>query len=365
MALPNRLRVLTIITRGERGGAQVHVLDLVRGLRDAVDFEVVVGEEEFLPRELRAAGVPVTVMPELEREVSARNDVRAVRALRRKIRSMRPNLVHTHSTKAGLLGRLAAFAEGVPAVHTAHAWSFSDGLPLRRVASAVPIEALAGRITSRFIVVSEADREIALRYRVARAAQVRVIHNALPDHPGAAHPEADPPTVVMVARLAAPKDPLLLLQALAAIDAPWRLRLVGDGPERPQVEAEIARLGLGGRVTMEGVRADVPDLLAASQVFTLVSRQEGFPISILEAMRAGLPVIASDVGGIRESVRDGVTGRLVPRGDRPALTAALAEALTRPERRRAWGAAGRATYLQRFTVADMLDRTRHVYEELR
>lgn len=361
-----RLRVLVFITRGEPGGAQVHVRSLACGLRDRVDIAVGVGDDDpYLAGELRGCGIPVHVLPDLQRSIDPRTDRIALRAMRDVIRAVDPHIVHTHSTKAGLLGRLAARLEGRPAIHTAHAWSFSDGLARRRKALAIPTEALAGRITRRFIVVSDADREIALRYHVARDAQVRIVHNGVPDVDARAEPAGgSPPVVAMVARMAAPKDHALLLEALAGVEAPFRLRLIGDGPDRALVEDQIRRLGLAARVELLGVRRDVPDLLAGAQLFALISRQEGFPLATLEAMRAGLPVIASDVGGVREAVSHGQTGLLIPRGDATALRRALQRLLADAPLRVAFGAAGRQAFADRFTVAQMLERTASVYAEI-
>lgn len=303
------------------------------------------------------------LLDSLQRAVDVAQDRRALRTMRALIREVAPDLVHTHSTKAGLLGRIAARLEGVPSVHTAHAWSFSDGQPRRRVIGAVPPEALVGRITTRFIVVSEADRELALRYRVGRDEQIRVVHNGVADHPARATPSGQPPTITMVARMAAPKDHALLIDALADVHRPWRLQLVGDGPDRPALEAQIRARALGDRIELLGTRSDVPELLARSQVATLISKQEGFPLVVLEAMRAGLPVIASDVGGIREALT-AECGSLVGRGDRAALSRAFDRLLADPELRAAQGAAGRARYEEHFTAARMVQKTAAVYDEL-
>ncbi|MCB9780226.1 MAG: glycosyltransferase family 4 protein [Alphaproteobacteria bacterium] len=359
------MRVLVCITRAEAGGAQVHVRDLLVGLSDRVALTLVVGEDGFLVDQARAHGIPVHVVPSLQREIDAGRDLAAVRALRRIVAEVQPHLVHTHSSKAGLVGRLAARLEGVPALHTAHSWAFSDGIPRRRKAVAIPLEAVASRWTRRFVVVSGADREVGMRYRVARDRQVRIVHNGVVDTALRARPDADGvPVIVMVARLATPKDPILLLDALATIDAPWRLRLVGDGPDRPQVEAHIARLELGDRVELLGLRDDVDAVLADAQIFVLVSRQEGFPLSILEGMRAGLPVIASDVGGVAEAVDDQGTGLLVARDDRAGLARALERLLVDPAERAAMGAAGRRRFEEAFTVDQMLRGTVAVYAEL-
>jgi glycosyltransferase involved in cell wall biosynthesis len=357
--------VLVVVTRGEAGGAQVHVRELIAGLRSEVEFTLAVGDDEWLAGQVRELGVPVHVLGALQRDVAAGADVRALGALRALAGRVSPDLVHTHSTKAGLLGRIAARTMGIPAIHTAHAWSFSDGIPWSRKAWAIPVEAAAGRITRRFIVVSEADGEVALRWRVARAGQVRVVHNGVADVPERSRPEqAGPPVLTMVARMAAPKDHLLLLRALSGIDAPFRLQLVGDGPNRRMIEAAVLARRLQDRVCFVGMSLDVPRLLAGSHVGVLVSRQEGFPLVVLEAMRAGLPVVASDVGGIREAVQAGRTGVLVPRGDEASLRSALKRLIEDGALRRTMGDAGRARWEARFTARAMLAGTAAVYAEV-
>ena len=359
------MRVLVVITRGEPGGAQVHVLELVRGLRERIEFVVAVGDDPYLPGELRALGVPVLVVPDLRRELAPAADLRTVATLRELIRTVEPHLVHTHSTKAGVLGRAAAWREGVPAIHTAHAWSFSDGQPRRRVAAAVPVEVLAGRATRRFVVVSDADRRIALRYRVARPAQLRVVHNGVADTTWRATPDAPgTPTIAMVARMAAPKDHLLLVRALAGVRVPFRLLLIGDGPDRAELVAALERAGLSEHASLVGVSSEVPRLLAEAHVAALISRQEGFPLAVLEAMRAALPVLATDVGGVREAVEHGVTGLLVQRGDEAGLRTALTRLLSDAALRSSLGSAGRQAYEERFTAARMVAGTEAVYREL-
>ncbi|RME29106.1 MAG: glycosyltransferase family 1 protein [Deltaproteobacteria bacterium] len=359
------LRVLVVITRGERGGAQVHVRDLLVGLQGRAALHLAVGEEGFLADEARTIGVPVHPIPALQREVAPRRDAAATRALLALARRIRPHLVHTHSTKAGLLGRLVARRLHLPAIHTAHSWSFSDGISWRRKAFAIPLEAAAGRWTDRFIAVSAADREVGLRYRVADDARVVVVHNGVADTSLRARPDRPGvPVLVMVARLAAPKDPLLLLQALEQVRAPCRLRLVGDGPDRGAVEDAVARLGIEDRVELLGTRRDIDAILADAQVGVLVSRQEGFPLVVLEAMRAGLPVVASDVGGVSEAVEHERTGLLVPRGDGEALRAALERLSADPGLRAAMGRAGRSAYEARFTVQRMVEGTAEVYADV-
>ena len=250
-------------------------------------------------------------------------------------------------------------------IHTAHAWSFSDGLSWKRRSWAIPVEWLAGRITDRFITVSEADREVGTRWAVARTSQVRVIHNGVEDSAPSACPGEDTvPRIVMVARMAPPKDHTLLLQSLSTVQHPFVLRLVGDGPDRAELEALAGRLNLTDRIEWMGTRSDVGDQLAACHIFALVSRQEGFPLAILEGMRAGLPVVASDVGGIREAVSHQETGFLVPRSDRDALSQAFVQLLSDPSLRSRQGKAGRRVFESRFSSIQMCQATADVYATL-
>jgi glycosyltransferase involved in cell wall biosynthesis len=170
--------------------------------------------------------------------------------------------------------------------------------------------------------------------------------------------------IVMVARFSAQKDHLTLLRALAGITVPYKLLLVGDGPTLPAVKDEAARLGLADHIEFCGLRKDVSSILARAQVFVLTSNAEGFPITILEGMRAGLPVIATNTDGTPESVRHGQSGLLVPVRDVPSVRAALSLLLENPELRERMGRAGRARFENEFGVRAMLDKTLAVYESV-
>jgi glycosyltransferase involved in cell wall biosynthesis len=186
-----------------------------------------------------------------------------------------------------------------------------------------------------------------------------VIHNAVdvgafavPAHPNGV------PRVVSIGRFAFPKDFATLVEALAATRADYQAAFAGEGPLLQEVAATILERGLAERIDLLGNRGDVPDLLASADVFVLSSRSEGFPVSILEAMAAGLPVVATNVGGVAESVVDGETGLLVPPGDPGALAAALDRVLTDSALRLRLGTAGREQARRHFDVGDF--RRAHV-----
>jgi glycosyltransferase involved in cell wall biosynthesis len=168
--------------------------------------------------------------------------------------------------------------------------------------------------------------------------------------------------ICSIARFESPKDHRTLLQALAALRAePWELDLVGDGPLEAKTRRLAGELDLAGRVKFLGYLEEPARALAAAQVFVLSSRSEGFPRSILEAMRAGLPVAASEVGGVGEAVADGVNGLLVPARSPEALATALARLITDAALRQRLGAAARATFETRFHWASMVDNTAAIY----
>jgi len=359
------MKLLYLITRAEHGGAQTHLFELIDGFRSAFEVHLATGDKGFLTVEARRLGVQVHILPNLIQPLNFLNDVLAFKEILSLIRLLRPSLVHAHSSKAGFLGRLAARAAGVPAIFTAHGWGFAEGVSWKRKLLASIGERVVVCLSSGIITVSEADRDLALRYRIAQQRNMTVIHNGVRDTSERSHPDVgDAAHIVMVARFAPPKDQALLLRALVGQEKPFYLSLVGEGPQQTAVLALAKEIGLSGRVNFLGACGDVSRILARANVFVLASNWEGLPISILEAMRAGLPVIASDVGGVREAVADGETGFLVDRGNLVMLRSRLLQLLGDPELRKRMGEAGRKRYLEYFTVERMLEATLRVYTEV-
>ena len=363
------MRVVFIITRsGDLGGAQVHVRDLSSALRQLGHEPIVLaGENGVLADDLRERGVEFHSLRWMTRPIRPLWDLRAVSEMRDVLRRLQPDIVSVHCTKAGVLGRIAGRSLGIPTLFTAHGWYFTEGCPpLQRVVYRW-IEKASAPLADRIITVSEWDRDLAVRSRVAKPAEMVTIHNAMPDVESTlrAEPQASPPRLLMVARFAKQKDHPTLFRALSGLlDLDWQLDLVGDGELRGQMEEEAWLLGLGSRVSFLNFRRDVPRLLAGAQVFLLISNWEGFPRSVLEGMRAGLPVVASRVGGIAEAVVDGHTGFVLPRHDVEGLRNRVRALIVDPELRQRMGAAGRARYEERFTLDHLVTRTVETYETL-
>jgi glycosyltransferase involved in cell wall biosynthesis len=277
------------------------------------------------------------------------------------IREIQPDLIHAHTSKAGLIGRAAAKLAGVPSVFTAHTWCFTEGTSWKWKLIGTPMERLAGGWCGRIINVSDANRALAVRNGVGEPAKHVTIHNGIPDHPlRARRTGSSVPRIIMLARFAPQKAQSLLVKAVERIEHPFELVLVGDGPTRSEVQQQVTQAGLTDRVIFLGQRLDVPELLASADIFALFSHWEGFPITILEAMRAGLPSVVSDVGGVREAVHESC-GRIVPPGDVAGFRAALEGLLKDAELRRRMGAAARARYENNYTDRSMLEKTVAVY----
>jgi glycosyltransferase involved in cell wall biosynthesis len=363
------VKIVYIVTRADPiGGAQVHVRDLASALLSRGHQPIVVTSGSGAYTEgLRAAGVHTIVLGSLRAPINPLRDLRALQEIRTLLKKLQPDLVSTHSSKAGILGRVAARTLGIPVIFTAHGWAFTPGVPSREAAIYTCIERLAAPLASKIITVSEFDRQLALARGVASSQAVVTIHNGMPDVAPElrADPSRSPVRLAMVARFEPQKDHATLFQALAGlVNESWQLDLIGDGALLPEAKELSRRLGLADRIQFLGQRMDVDERLAEAQVALLITNWEGFPRSILEAMRAGLPVVASAVGGIAESVRDGETGFTVPRGDVQALGARLKHLLADPALRTRLGRTGRQRYEQQFQLSHTVERTLAVYDEI-
>jgi glycosyltransferase involved in cell wall biosynthesis len=384
-AMPTTTRVLHLITRLIVGGAQENTLDLAARL-DPRRFQVEVlcgpqtGSEGSLIGEARAAGIPLAVLPELVREASPWRDLRAIAALARSVRAGGYDIVHTHSSKAGILGRIAARLAGTPVVvHTVHGWSFHPYMsPLARWVY-ILLERLAARFSDALVVVARGDIERGLQAGVGRAGQYHLIRSAIAleafdpacvDRAAARAELGFPPEAVVignVGRFSAQKNPLDWVRAAGEIGRArpdCRFLLVGDGPLRASVEARLQAEGIANRTVLAGLRRDVPRLLGAMDIFLLTSLWEGLPRVIPQALAMQLPVVANQAGGAAEAVQEGKTGFLCAPGDPRQAAAHCLFLAAHPEARQRMGARGRAFALQEFDLKKMVAQVEALYERL-
>ena len=314
-----------------------------------------------------AAGLTVVSVPELVSPISPGNDRRALRRLTELMAREGYEVVHTHSAKAGALGRLAAERAGTSrVVHTFHGFPFHEFQSRPRRAAYVGIERYLARRTDIFLAVGGAVAAEAVRRGIAVPERIRVINPAIEQSAGPAGPAARAAArgrlgvpvgcqvVGTVGRADYQKAPETFVDAIAGLDrddvyAVW----IGDGPMRQEMEARAARRGLEGRFLCAGHRDDVPDLLPGLDVFAMASRYEGLPCAVAEAMAVGLPVVATAVNAVPDVVLPGETGLLVSPERPRQLAAAINYLLNEPAEAARMATAGRLLIADKFAPSSL------------
>jgi glycosyltransferase involved in cell wall biosynthesis len=286
----------------------------------------------------------------------------AYRDVRTQLAGLDADIVHAHSSHAGLIARAAARRIGRPSVYTAHGWPFQRGAAWTQRAVSLAGEFVGGHVGDAVICLTKAEAELALRAKVVSKDRLWVVPNGISDIDPSLRrqPHDGDPALVMVARFAPPKRQADLIRTMSGLlDLPWSLSLVGDGPESASCRTLGARR-LGERVRFLGHRDDVTSILAASDIAVLGSRYEGFPISLLEAMRAGLCCVASDLPGVRVLLSDPPVGRIAS-GEQD-LSLALRELIGDRSTTRALGDLARSRFERSFAASAMELATRAIYE---
>lgn len=358
-----RQRLLYVIKHCDRSGAPLHVLALAREFRKEYEVALAYGSPGFLSRAFAALGARQMVHKSLGMRLTPIRMLRAIAEALKILRTSRYDLVHVHGPGASIIWRMAAALAGVPCVVTVHGWNFDRGLPLIRRISALLPEYLLRPLSRYVITVSEADRQLALRLKCLPSKNMRTIHNGIPDVTGLRQEtNSKVVRVIMVARLSEQKDHPTLLRALACLNQfDWTLNMVGSGECEATLRRLVDDLNLRDRVRFSGECDDIDVQLAQADLFVLSSRYEGLPLSVLEAMRASLPVIASDVGGVSEAVRHEFSGLIVPPADVMALVTALKRLIKNASLRKQMGDNGRMVFVKSFQDSRMLTQTADVY----
>lgn len=361
------------------GGAQRNTLLTLRGLaKDGYPVELICGAGGGLIPSAEASGIPVYVMPDLVRRADPLRDLRALFYLRRLFLARRYAIVHTHSTKAGILGRLAARMAGVPVVvHTFHGFPFHlDGrLPTRVL---VTIERLLAGLTDASVCVGETIRSEISGWRMPQRQKLVTIYSGIdfasyvPSRPAAETKRelglGDAwPIVGSIGHLREAKAQHDLIEAIASLRRSYpriRLLIAGDGELRGFLERYIRDRALGEHVLLLGERADVADLLEIFDVYAMSSRWEGVGRALTEAMYWGLPVAATSVYGVTELVLHEETGLIVPPRDPAALAAAVDRLLRDPDLARRLGRGARQRVKERMSAERMIEALESLYAEL-
>jgi len=382
------LRVAHVITRLILGGAQENTLLTVEGLKRSPDYEVVLitgpalGPEGELIERAKGSGVNLVIIPELRREINIRRDAVSFAKLLRHLKRFKPDIVHTHSSKAGILGRLAARVLGVKVIiHTSH------GLPFHRYQRRavnrgfITLEQAAARWTDRLVCVADAMRDQCLAAGIRPQSKFVTIYSGMETEPFLASETLggdtrrelgfsdDDIVVGKVARLFHLKGHEYVLEAAPIIIQAFprvKFLFVGDGILRDNLQRMAARLGIADRVVFAGLvdPSRIPAMISAMDLVVHASLREGLARVLPQALLCGKPVVSYDIDGAREVVVDGETGRLVPPETVGCLADAVIDLLSHPDEARRMALRGRELCARRFPAQVMVKSLERLYAEL-
>jgi glycosyltransferase involved in cell wall biosynthesis len=381
-------RVLRVIARLNMGGPAIHVSSLAAGLETrGYHTTLVAGSlargEDSMAFVAQRLGVAVVSVPEMEREVSLRHDARSIQRLAEIIREERPHVLHTHTAKAGAIGRAAALLAGGArppvVVHTFHGHVLKGYFGAGRTAFFREVERRLARVSDVLVAVSPEVRDELVELGVAPREKFAVIRLGIPLEERLGDPTADLDyrrlygipgdafVVGWVGRMTGVKDTASTLEILRAardrgVDAV--LCLVGDGPDRGRLEEVAHDLGIARHCFFVGYQEDVAGYYRLFDAFLLPSVNEGTPVSAIESLASGTPVVANRVGGVPDVVRDGVDGFLVEAGDVEGAAERLARLARDPMLRARLGGAGRERVLRRYSVSRLVDDVDRLYRSV-
>ncbi len=379
-------KVLFVITRLAAGGAPSVTLSMLKSLREnGYDVELATGlagkgERDLLP-EIKDKDYKVTVIPELVRNVRPLKDLIALGKLRKLMKEGKYDVVHTHTTKAGILGRLAANQAKVPhVIHSPHGHIFHGYFNPVLIKLYVMLETMAARWTQKTITLTEKEKKEYLALGIGVPGEYECIYNGIdvdkycdPDLSVKAERRrlniSTTATVLLtVGRLVHVKGHRHLLEAVASMgheeSADVHCLIIGDGDLREELESQAHELGISEKISFLGHQNNITPFLMISDLFVLPSLNEGFGLVVIEAMASGLPIIATNVGGVPEIVKDGETGILVSPGESSALKNGILTLLKDREILRQIGNQNRERVQREFSLKQMNDKVEKLYDEV-
>ena|SRR3989344_3689082 len=373
-----------LITQSKFGGAQKYIVDLANYFKQNNTVTVAVGRSDeadplFL-KQLQEIGIKVEVLEHLKRDIDPWENIRSVLEIRRLLWRLKPDILHINSSMAGAVGSLGAllynlspFHPTLKVVYTAHGFVFNEPRPWPEKKLFLMIEKLTAAWKSLIICVSDFDRQSALKHHLTSARKLLTIHNGLSLYDyrfldkqaarAALNLKPDDTIIGVIASLYPTKGLPYLLQAVKQLSSNVKIVIIGEGPERPKLEALIKELALTN-IQLIGSRPDGWQYLKAFDLFVLPSVKEGLPYTILEAGLAELPVIATTVGGIPEIITNQQSGLLVPSQDPTALAQACQQLLSDKKRAGSLAQQLHKNILTNFSLDRLQRQTEEAYELL-
>ena len=303
------MKILYLITKSEIGGAQVHVMDLSRGMGSlGHSVALMCPSDGWLDKEFLKKNNNFYKNNYFDNTINPFKLIKACILIKKAIKDFGPDIIACHSSMAGVLGRIVSLFYKTPKViFTAHSWAFTDGAPIYRKILMIPIEKFLARFTDKIICVSMFDKNIALKYKISKEKKIAVVYNGVPNRELRNLNKKETFKLISIMRLDYPKLPELLIKAFSSINnINLELSIIGYGKKMEEINSLINKLGINNKVKILDSlnKEEVIPQLTKADLFVLISKHEGLPITILEAMSVGLPVIASDVGGIGEEINE-------------------------------------------------------------
>ncbi|MCT3200131.1 glycosyltransferase family 4 protein [Limosilactobacillus reuteri] len=363
-------KILYFITTSNWGGAANHVYELCRyEVQQGNRVYLIVGSKGELYDRVKKLNVHVLVVDSVKRNISPFNDIKSIFKIRKIIKKINPDIIHLHSSKAGVIGRLACYKlKNVQVIFTVHGWSFTDGIPSKMKKNLYKIiEKCVAPLTDYFICVSEYDKNLGLRDNILKHKEnnYSVIHNGtrISQRKRVLDNRNNKLNLIMTARFSSQKNQRALIKAVSNLDQnKYKLSFIGNGPTEKECKNLCKELNLTTSVDFLGFKDNVGDYLDKNDIFVLSSYYEGLPISIIEAMAHGLPVIASNVGGNSELVENKINGFLV--NDEDELLNSIKFFINNPQKIREMGKKSKDIYMNEFTLEKNLKSIDSIYNKL-
>lgn len=382
--LNNKKKILYLITQSELGGAQRYIFDLANNLKNEFDICVALGEQGEtgeLAKQLKIAEIKYFVLPHLKRSISLINDWKALGEIKKLIQDLQPDIVHLNSSKISILGSFALLiskfkiqSSKFKVIYTAHGWVFNEPLSFCQKLFYKLAEKFTSGTKDKIICVSEYDRQIALKYKIALESKLITIHNGiepinfLTGHAARSFSDGQNMVVGTIGNLYKTKGFKYLIEAANILinkeKLPFSFFIVGEGEERKNLETLITKLDLAGKVLLPGRMLGAAKILLSFDIYACSSVKEGLSYTILEAMAAGLPIVATSVGGNSELIENNISGLLASAQDSEALAEKIKILFKDELQRKNLGEEAKNRLNEKFSLKDMIEKTREVYNSL-